>query len=357
MPHLRRLILFMSLTILVALPASAVADLRIASFNIKHWGWGEHKDNAQLATILNRFDLIAIQEVMDPDQPARMARRLSQMSGDPWQEMTSHLIGRSSYKEAYTFLWRDSAVEYVDGAVVYLDNRDTFAREPFSARFRSRSTGTLFAMGTIHVLYGDSISDRLPEIDALVRYWDWLGEIYPDTPRILAGDFNLSPDHDGWQPLLAAGARPAIRDGATTLSTTDGRYASLYDNLWTTPGRLDIQQAGVLRFPQTLGISHERARDVISDHAPVYLTLGEARVENAPLAKSTRREVPSHSSNCIDLNRASASQLDELPHVGEARAQSVIDLRPWRSADDLTRVSGLGPSRVADIKASSMLCQ
>lgn len=356
MPKLNRLMLILSLTMFVMLPAVAVADIRIASFNVRNYGWNNGKDYAQLATILNRFDLIAIQEVMDPEQPQRMAKRLTQMTGDPWQEMTSHLIGRSTYKEAYTFLWRDSAVEYVDGAVVYLDDRDTFAREPFSARFRSRQTGTLFAMSNIHVLYGDSIRDRLPEIHALARYWDWLSEIYPDTPRILAGDFNLSPHHDGWQPLIAKGARPAIQDGATTLSTTDGRYANLYDNLWHVPGKLDINEVGIFRFPQTLGISHEQARDTISDHAPVYLALGKARVDTAATERVSHQNTR-QTKNCIDLNRASITQLNDLPHVGEARAEAIIALRPWESVNDLTRVRGLSESRVADIKAHASFCQ
>jgi hypothetical protein len=35
----------------------------------------------------------------------------------------------------YALIWRDSTVEYSDGAVVYFDRENHFIREPFSAKF------------------------------------------------------------------------------------------------------------------------------------------------------------------------------------------------------------------------------
>lgn len=342
-------------TLTTFLPSVAFSDIRVASFNIQGWGWNNGKSNEKVAAIIERFDIIAVQEVMDPHEPARMVQRLEQLTGEPWQEMTSHLIGRSTYREAYSFIWRKSAVEYLDGAVVYLDNRDVFAREPFSARFRSRNTGTTFAISNIHVLYGSSISDRLPEIEALASYWDWLDEVYPDTPRIIAGDFNLDPNHQGWGPLLSRGAIPAITQGATTLSPTDGRYANLYDNFWLTPGGLDVQQVGVFRFPYKLAISHERARDVVSDHAPVYLALGNARVDTTPYDGAVMN-LP-YQPSCINLNSASMRELMELPHIGEARALEVKAGRPWHSASELSSIRGISDVRAQEIGAYSGLCQ
>lgn len=231
------------------------------------------------------------------------------------------------------------------------------AREPLSAKFRSDRTGQAFALGNVHITYGDGISDRLPEITALASYWEWLAEVYPGTPRILAGDFNLRPSHDGWEPLRAIGALPAITDGETTLGTTEGVWSNLYDNLWVTPGRLAITDQGILRFPQLFPADHAEVRASISDHAPVWLALGDASLTLAAFDGSAYTPPPTDGAACLDLNRASASALEALPNVGPARAEQIISLRPWSAASELTRVHGLGEASVAAIEVSGLVCE
>lgn len=252
----------------------------VCSWNIKHLGWGEQKSFRAVAHVANLCDVVAVQEAMDDEGIARLERELEKLD-QGWDVIASDAIGRGSYKEQYAFYYRAPVVEYVDGAVVFMDRNDVYAREPFSARFRDEK-GRDFALASIHILYGDSVSDRLPEIRRLAGYWAWLKEVYKDTPVVLAGDFNLDPSHEGFSTLRRS-TRPLIRSGATTLSSHDGRYANLYDNLWVAKGSsLDISGSGIIRFPSMLktkkgvGVSHKWARKHVSDHAPVYLTLGEA---------------------------------------------------------------------------------
>ena len=209
----------------LCLPANALADLALASFNIQHLGWDNDKDYEALAVIGRQFDFIAVQEVMKSHGVERKVHALEVQTEESWSAIYSHPIGRGSYREKYAFVWRDSAVEYVDGAVVYIDERDSFAREPFSARFRSRHTGVEFAAATVHVLFGDSVSDRTPEIRYLARYWDWLASVYEDTSRILFGDFNLNPGHEAWEPIKAR-AEKLIQGGGTTISPIDGQWST-----------------------------------------------------------------------------------------------------------------------------------
>ena len=52
----------------------------------------------------------------------------------------------------------------------------------------------------------------------------------------------------------------------------------------------------------------------------------------------------------VDLNRASAAELDRLPGVGPATAQAIVDDReqngPFARVDDLERVPGIGPAKL-----------
>lgn len=280
---MRRIALLL-FTLFIALPVGAGAvELRIGSWNIERLGHGNHKSYKALGQIASRFDFLAVQEVMTGDGLKRLHRALEAASGERWGMMESHSLGRNGYKEKYAFLWRLSRVEYVDGAVVYLDTTDHFAREPYSARFRERESGFEFIAATVHITYGDSVADRTPEIRALRDYWEWLAEIYPHTEaRFLMGDFNLPPDHAAWAPLKRL-ARPLITEGASSLSANEGRYANLYDNIWIPrSAHLPVNRAGVLKYPPILGWSHKQSRRHVSDHAPVYVTLGRANVDTGP---------------------------------------------------------------------------
>ena len=56
----------------------------------------------------------------------------------------------------------------------------------------------------------------------------------------------------------------------------------------------------------------------------------------------------------VDLNTATAEQLDALPGVGPVLAQHILDWRSthgrFDSADQLREVSGIGPSKFADLR-------
>jgi competence protein ComEA len=62
----------------------------------------------------------------------------------------------------------------------------------------------------------------------------------------------------------------------------------------------------------------------------------------------------SPSAGLIDLNAATAAELDALPGIGEARALAIIQFReangPIRSADDLLAIDGIGPATVDGLR-------
>jgi len=183
----------------------------------------------------------------------------------------------------------------------------------------------------------------------------WLDEVYPDTPRLIAGDFNLKPDHQGWSPMRELGAVPAISEGASTLGLSEGFWANLYDNFWKTPGRLNVTDRGIVQFPSLFEGDHVTLRDTVSDHAPVWIALGDATLELAAFDDRTF-EPANDKVYCIDLNEATADQLLVLPNVGPDRAGQIIKMRPWGRIEELTRVSGLGTASVKAIVESELVC-
>ena len=56
----------------------------------------------------------------------------------------------------------------------------------------------------------------------------------------------------------------------------------------------------------------------------------------------------------VDLNTATAADLETLPGVGPATAAAIVDDRtrngPFASVDDLDRVPGIGPAKLAALR-------
>lgn len=78
------------------------------------------------------------------------------------------------------------------------------------------------------------------------------------------------------------------------------------------------------------------------------------RGERAPVVEVDPADSNSPSAAPVDLNRATASQLDALPGVGPSTAAAIVAHRvangPFRSIDDLLAVKGLGPAKVEALR-------
>lgn len=70
-----------------------------------------------------------------------------------------------------------------------------------------------------------------------------------------------------------------------------------------------------------------------------------------PLAAAPKKKLPAHP---FDLNTATLSQLEELPGVGPATAQKILDFRQksgaFKSVTDLLAVPRISKKRFAKIK-------
>src|ERR1700690_474560 len=58
----------------------------------------------------------------------------------------------------------------------------------------------------------------------------------------------------------------------------------------------------------------------------------------------------------ININTATAAQLDTLPGIGPTKAAAIVDYRskngPFNTIEDIQKVSGIGPVTFANIKES-----
>ena len=82
---------------------------------------------------------------------------------------------------------------------------------------------------------------------------------------------------------------------------------------------------------------------------------GEQILVGTPQAAAAKKAAAKIStSNPLDLNRATAAQLDTLPGIGPVTAQRILDYRSKvgriNSVDELKKISGLGGAKFEEIK-------
>ncbi|OZG75141.1 hypothetical protein BTA51_01785 [Hahella sp. CCB-MM4] len=79
----------------------------------------------------------------------------------------------------------------------------------------------------------------------------------------------------------------------------------------------------------------------------------KSTVDKAPQATGASSSLRAQSENpgqVVNLNTATANALTQLPKVGRATAQRIVEGRPYASVDELTRVQGISPELLEEIR-------
>lgn len=284
-------------------------NLLIATWNLRMFGsltrkWTAGEDDSPkrdlrgllaIKSIVERFDVIALQEVMGD---LRALRDLLRALGSHWGFlMTDVTLGTAGNNERMAFLYDTRRVqpsglaaelvippewrqEVSDGV---LDRQ--FARTPYAVSFRSGAD--TFILATLHVLYGKDAAAREPELATIARF---MAEWAERTERwhhnlLVLGDFNIDRKGDAlWQAFTSRGLRvPEALDAVPRSIFADSDAPSshrFYDQIaWFTSGnraQLDMEflSAGSFDFVplvyQELGLNKNSLSWRISDHYPLW---------------------------------------------------------------------------------------
>ena len=93
---------------------------------------------------------------------------------------------------------------------------------------------------------------------------------------------------------------------------------------------------------QPSNVANAAPQPVASPAAPILLT--------PALTVPTKNTERAADGGKLDINTAAEKQLRDLPGIGPVLAQRIIAARPFRSADDLKKVNGIGEKKYEKIR-------
>jgi competence protein ComEC len=101
---------------------------------------------------------------------------------------------------------------------------------------------------------------------------------------------------------------------------------------------------------QTLALLARRGIPLLrTDEAGTITVRSDGKGFSVATERPTARPPPPPA-KLVNLNTASAAELEALPAIGPALARRIIAGRPYRSVEDLERVRGIGPATMAKIR-------
>ena len=284
--------------------------LLIGTWNLRHFGgltekWeSDEADSPKrdlqsiltIAEVIRRFDVVALQEVRGD---LKALRHTLKVLGEDWGLILSDVTrGAKGNDERLGFLFDRRTVQpsgLVGELVVPAEElqridegalQRQFARTPYAVAFRCG--GETFILVTLHVLWGESATERTPELRAVAEWLDeWARDVNAwDHNLIALGDFNIDRAGDErYEAFTSTGLQvPADLHAVprTLWSDPDEPHLNkFYDQIaWFTEDgdrpalSLDYREGGYFDFEDVAlprrGLSRMSLSWRISDHYPLW---------------------------------------------------------------------------------------
>jgi len=178
-------------------PSNQIANtIKIATFNIQIFGKtkaGKTGIMNQLASIIRKYDVVAVQEIKDKDNKVpRMFLDKINESGVRYDMRVSDRTGLQpddkNSQEQYVVYFNIDTIDALDDGQLYDDSEnDYFQREPFIVHLKAELGNFRFVLITIHTRPESAVE----EIEALDHVFDWAKGEYPNEDDFIAlGDYN-----------------------------------------------------------------------------------------------------------------------------------------------------------------------
>jgi endonuclease/exonuclease/phosphatase family metal-dependent hydrolase len=255
--------------LLLSITSFGFSQIKIISWNVENFG--KSKSNAEIAyiaTLLNKYDLVALQEVVagygGAQAVARLADELNR-KGSHWEYTISDpTTSTPSKTERYAFLWKTAQLKKIGKAWLEKKYALEMEREPYLCTFeygRKQFTAVSFHAIT---------KSKQPERE--IKYFKLFPEEYPKLNLIFSGDFNCPQSHSVFDPLRKIGFTSALVNQKTSLKRsckTGECLASEFDNMYFSKSKIRKIHSGVVLFYQNFQ-SLKQAR-TISDHCPIWM--------------------------------------------------------------------------------------
>jgi endonuclease/exonuclease/phosphatase family metal-dependent hydrolase len=285
-------------------PSRTFGTLLVATWNIREfdsttWGYRLDESYFYVAEIIDRFDVVAIQEIREN---LYALKRLLRLLGPNWDYIVSDVTeGKPGNGERLAFLYDRRKVRFlgVTGELVlppvsvggaYVPSAQV-ARTPLMAVFQVG--WTKFMLTTVHIIYGDKSREptaRVQEIEQVARFLRQRSDAAADLTgdMLLLGDFNIFAKGDKTYDALIGSGGFTIPEGIDAIPGSNVSRDKKYDQIAyrARPARFQAtDQAGVFDYYKYVFTDDDAS--VYRPDIDAYINSQQAAGKKSPKRPST----------------------------------------------------------------------